>query len=117
MCLVMVRQDGFAPPMFLTCRVYSARPSLLGILTHNWRTIEDLNSCFLIRSQVSYPLNEWYTRPIFVSFTCGNRKHTRHCTVHDAALGLVPCFRTSMDLWGIEPQFYACKAYVLAAIL
>ena len=110
MCLVVVRRVGVAPTMFLTCAVYSRVPSLLGIPTHNWRTIEDLNSCFLIRSQVSYPLNEWYTRPIFVSFTCGNRKHTRHCTVHDAALGLVPCFRASMDRRRIELRFYACKA-------
>ena len=59
-----------------------------------WRAIEDSNPYAVVRSHVSSPLDESHTRPIFVSFTCGNRKHTRHCTVHDAALGLVPCFRT-----------------------
>lgn len=104
-CLVLVCQDGFAPPMFLTCRVYSAGPSLLGILAHNWHSQKDSNLHCRVRSAMVYPLAYGSSRPIFVSFTCGNRKHTRHCTVHDAALGLVPCFRTAWcSTWDSNPD-------------
>ena len=56
-CLVVVGQDGVAPPEFENSRFTVYPATTYGILTHNWHPVEELNFYIKIRNLVFYPLN------------------------------------------------------------